>query len=282
MKNIIRVIIGLIELARPVNMLITALTVWVGGILAAGKEMILSPELILASIAAMLVGAGGNAINDAFDDDVDEFNRPNRPIPSERVDRNLAIAWASVLTAAGIIIGIMLSLTLGIFAFGIAVMLWLYSLMWKRSILVGNFTVAFCGAAAFIYGAIAGGNPTGGMWPALFAFLIHNGREIIKDIEDIEGDKMWGVMTLPVVSGPIVSQRIAASILFILAIVTMVPYYLRIYTIKYLIVVAAIVDLPLLIMIFLLWRGLEDEGLVRVSKTLKVLMLCGLVALYVG
>jgi geranylgeranylglycerol-phosphate geranylgeranyltransferase len=263
-------------------MLITALTVWVGGILAAGKEMIFSPELILASIAAMLVGAGGNAINDAFDDDVDEFNRPDRPIPSERVDRNVAIVWASVLTVSGIITGIIISPVLGISAFIIAVMLWFYSLFWKRSILVGNFTVACCGAAAFIYGAIATGNPIGGMWPALFAFLIHNGREIVKDIEDIDGDRVWGVMTLPVVSGPIVSQRVAASILFVLVVVTLIPYYLKIYSIKYLTIVAVAVDLPLLVIIFLLWRGLEDEGLVRVSRALKILMLCGLVALYVG
>jgi len=280
--NIIKVIIGLIELARPVNMLITALTVWIGGILAAGKEIMLSQELILASIAAMLVGAGGNAINDAFDDDVDEFNRPNRPIPSERVDRNVAITWASMLTISGIIIGMLISVTLGVGAFIIAVLLWLYSLLWKRSILVGNFTVAFCGAAAFIYGAIAVGNPAGGMWPSLFAFLIHNGREIVKDIEDIEGDKMWGVMTLPVVAGPVVSQRIAASILFILVIVTLIPYYLKLYSVNYLIAVVVAVDLPLLVMIFLLWRGLEDEGLICVSRVLKLLMIFGLAALYVG
>ena len=96
--KILKFIKGLIELVRPINMIITALSVWVGGILAASEDVKLNSVLILSAVAAALVAAGGNSINDAYDEDVDEFNRPDRPIPSGRVNQNFAIAWGGILT----------------------------------------------------------------------------------------------------------------------------------------------------------------------------------------
>lgn len=263
-------------------MIITALSVWVGGVLAVSEDVKLSSTLIVAAIAAALVAAGGNSINDAYDEDVDEFNRPNRPIPAGRVDRNFAIVWGGILTVAGVVIGFYLGKTLGLIASGVAVLLWFYSIFWKRSILIGNFTVASCGALTFVFGAVAVDNPVGGMWPALFAFLIHNSREIVKDIEDAAGDRSWGVMTLPVVAGPVVAQKVAASILFLLVGVTIIPYYLHLFSLNYLIIVSALVNLPLIVIIVMLWNEIGDKGLIRVSWILKLIMITGLIALYVG
>ncbi|MDP8239054.1 MAG: geranylgeranylglycerol-phosphate geranylgeranyltransferase [Candidatus Hatepunaea meridiana] len=282
MRKLFQFIVSIIEISRPLNLIITTLAVWIGGIIAGGKQFMMDQMLLTAAIAAALVAAGGNAINDAYDEDVDEFNRPDRPIPSGRLSTTTGFIWGWFLILAGVIISFTLSQSLGIMAIVVALLLWIYSLLWKRTILLGNFAVAFCGAMAFMFGAVAVGNPTGGMYPALFAFLMHIGREIIKDTEDISGDGMWGVMTFPVVTGGEKSQRIAGVILAMLVIITYIPYQLGIFSINYLIIVAIAVDLPLLVIIVFLWRGLEKNGLERVSAILKLTMITGLVALYVG
>lgn len=280
--KIIRFIWALIELARPVNVLITGLAVWIGGILAGGHFVMRDELLLRAALSAALIAAGGNAANDAYDEEIDMMNRPNRPIPSGRIGYVSALVWGGVLTLAGIIVGFWISSLLGGIAIGVSLLLWGYSQWWKQSILLGNFLVAFCGGAAFIYGAIAVGDPKSGMYPSLFAFLIHLGREIIKDVEDAFGDGLWGAMTLPVVAGRGAAQRISALMMMILIVVTFIPYLIKIYSIKYLIAVIILVDIPLLTLIILLFLEMGRDGLKRTSRVLKLIMIGGLFALFIG
>jgi len=283
MSKLIQYPVALIELTRPINMIITALTVWVGGILAGGRGFLLSETLILAAISAGLIAAGGNAVNDFFDEDIDRINRPNRPIPSGRVSYIVALIWGTLLMLSGIVLGFSLDLTLGIIALIVTLLLWLYSFWLKYTTLMGNFAVAFCGGLAFIYGAVAVDNPIQGMYPALFAFLIHIAREIIKDIQDISGDRIQGAMTLPIATGRRTAQRTAAGVLMLLIIATQVPYHLQSwYSLNYLILISVLVDLPLLILISILWHRLNLKQIGRVSLALKLIMIGGLVALYVG
>jgi 4-hydroxybenzoate polyprenyltransferase len=172
--------------------------------------------------------------------------------------------------------------SLGMIALTVAALLWMYSLWLKRTVLLGNFAIAFCGGMAFIYGAAAVEYPPGGMYPALFAFLIHLGREIIKDVEDVAGDRLCGAMTLPVVMGNRSALKGAAIVLISLIIATFIPYWVGKYSPTYLKLVVILVDLPLLLIILFLRKGLESRGLRRVSQALKLIMVGGLVALYVG
>ena len=71
----------------------------------------------------------------------------------------------------------------------------------KRIILLGNFIVAFLTGLAFIYGGIAVNNFKYAVIPAIFAFLINFIREIVKDMEDIEGDKSAGIFSFPYLYG---------------------------------------------------------------------------------
>ena len=89
-----------VDLIRPLNLVITALTVWVGGILASDTSHLLDGTLLMAALAAALVAAGGNAVNDAYDEDIDQINRPHRPLPSGRLDYIDAFKWGGGFLAA--------------------------------------------------------------------------------------------------------------------------------------------------------------------------------------
>ncbi len=273
---------SLLLIIRPGNVIITGSTVFVGGLIAGESGTIHIWGLVLASISAGLVAAGGNVFNDFYDIAVDLVNRPDRAIPSGRLSRSIAGLWGWVLTGAGLAIGFWVDVSLGIMASGVGVLLWLYNKILKRTYFWGNLSVAVCGGAAFIYGGFAVGKISSSFIPAIFAFLIHLAREIVKDIEDIAGDLTSGAKTIPIVSGTRVALIISAVVLIALALSTPLPYYLGDYSSKYLIIVTITVSLPLLVISTFMIRGLSSAGVKRISSILKIIMITGLVSLYIG
>jgi len=278
----LRTVSGLFELTRPLNTLITGLTVVIGGLIAGKATQIAPAPLIGAAIAAALVAAGANAMNDAYDAVIDMINRPDRPIPSGEVSRILAAFCGFVLTATGIFAGWRMSLSLGLVPLGVGILLWLYNSRLKRTPLTGNIVVAICGGLAFIYGGMAVGRVREALIPAGFAFLIHLGREIVKDVEDLPGDHAAGARTLPITAGRKTALAMASGVLILLALTTPLPYLAGIYGQVYLLLVASLTALPLLVIAYLLLRNPETKRLNRISFALKMIMLTGLASLYAG
>ena len=271
-----------LELVRPVNPLITALAVVVGGVLATGRHSLGEPRLWLAGLAAALVAAGGNALNDAYDAAADQINRPTRPVPSGRIAAKSAYQVGTLLVLSGTALGWVLSPVLGAIAAGVSLLLWGYNARWQHQPLVGNMVVAFCGGLPLVYGAIAMGEATGGIVPALFAFLAHLGREIVKDIQDVDGDLKVGARTLPIIIGELGSRRLAVAVLFLLVLLTPIPYLLKLNGMPYLTAVVILADLPLTITALDVWRNGTPRALRRASGNIKLAMLGGIIALYVG
>lgn len=270
------------NLSRPLNSLITGVTVVVGGLLA----VIGTPDvrLLLAGLSAALIAAGGNAINDVYDTAIDRINRPERPIPSGEVTSTQAVVWGTVWMLLGCLIGESLSPWLGLIALTVSLLLWGYSAKWKRMPLIGNVVVSLCGGLAFIYGAAAVGSVRMGFVPALFAFLIHLGREIVKDCEDEQGDRSDHARTLPIVVGKNLSLRLAGSVLFLLIVATVIAYQKYLYGIGYALIIGIGVDIPLLLIAVALWlRPDQTQSRMRlISNALKIIMLIGLIGLYIG
>lgn len=273
-------ILVFIELCRPVNCLFTGAVVWVGGILAGQPPPYFSPTLAFAALSAAFIAAGGNVYNDVRDKEIDRINRPDRPIPSGRVSIKSATVWCSLLITFGFIIGSLIHYQLGLIAAFTAVLLFDYSAHRSRSMLIGNIIVAFCAGLAFFYGALAIGNPLGGILPGLFAMLIHLGREIVKDTEDIEGDKALLAKTLPIVKGALFSQRVAAGVLLLLVLITIVPFVSRQFSDKYFYLMLPFVDVPLVIMCVMLSNVLDKKQLHVISVSLKAVMLSGLIVMF--
>ena len=269
-------------MCRPLNCAITALVVVAGAFLAHDSGLNLPGIVYWAALSAALVAAGGNALNDVYDYRIDKINRTDRPLPSGRIDRFSAVLWGIFLQVLGAATAYSLNRALGSVAVAVILILWLYSSSWKHVALAGNILIAACGALSFLYGAIAVSNPGSGLIPAVFAFLVHSGREIVKDAEDLRGDRLAGSRTLPVVIGSVAAQRVAALILIILVLSTAIPYQAGWYGKVYFMTVCLFVDAPLLIIIVYLVKGLDRRGLGWASLGLKIIMLTGLVSLYAG
>jgi len=271
---------GLVLLTRPVNVLIGAASVFVGALLTGRLQPTIN--VILACFSGALIMAAGNAINDYFDRHIDAVNCPHRPIPSGRVSPNRARALAMILFAFGFYVSIFVGSAAAAIAGFACLALVLYSLKLKRVCLAGNLLVSLLSASAFCYGAVAVGTWRAAIFPALFAFLFHLGREIIKDLEDREGDRVHGAATLPVRFGRTPALLVVTGVFTLLMAVTVLPYYQGVYDYDYFVTVLLGVDLIVALLLVALWRCSTDTCLHRVSVILKMDMIIGLVAIYVG
>ncbi len=270
-----------ILLLRPSNGIITIASVFVSCLLAGGNARHI-PAMLLASFAAGLIGGGGMVINDIFDVEIDRVNKPARPLPSGAVSGQAAAIFYALLTAVGLLLNLFLHPSAQAIALGAAVLIFFYSYMLKRTPLFGNLTVGLLTGLAFIYGGAAVGNIDRAIVPALFAFLINVGRELIKDMEDVEGDALHHAETFPVKYG-LKSASIVATA-FLLAVVgsTIIPFASHQYGIVYFIIVLVGVDCVIVFGLFSMWKDATPKNLNRLSTILKYDMLIGLLAIYLG
>jgi len=189
-----------IELTRPGNAVAAGLLTFTGAFVAGGVGDV--PWAVVAAVVATITATGGgNAINDYFDREIDAINRPDRPIPRGDISARGAL-WFS-LSLFGVAIAS--ALILPIVAVGIAVFNFLalvaYTELFKGLPGVGNVLVGYLTGSTFLFGGAAVGEPLGAV--ALFglAAVATLTREIVKDVEDIDGDREEGLRTLPIVIG---------------------------------------------------------------------------------
>lgn len=266
-------------LTRPLNCLITALSVYVGALTAGTPPFPLT--VLVAALSAALVTGAGNAFNDAMDIEIDRINRPQRPLPAGLLSRRAACCAALLLALAGWVLAVAISPLHSSLAGAVIGGLTIYSISLKNSILWGNISVALIASAAFPYGALATGDPGRSWIPAGFAFCFHLGREIVKDIEDVEGDRTRGDRTLPLRWGLWRAALIASFIYLFLVAFTLFPWFVDIYGLAYLLPVA-LVDL---LVLFVLFRLHASRGRLRdaaLGQTLKAGMFLGLLAIVAG
>ena len=282
-------LIAFLLLPRPLNGLITALSVGVG-LWTANAPPTWGPGLIAALSAALINGAG-NAFNDLIDIDIDRINRPDRPLPSGRISPFVAGVQTLALTLAGCLLGFWLSPWHGSIALGVALLLSLYSIFLKNSLLWGNILVAFVGALAFPYGALAAGD-LGRSWiPALFALLFHIGREIVKDIEDVAGDRLRGDHTLPLRWGRNRAGWIAAAVYLLLLAIAWIPFFAGLYGAAYALALAPVNGLVIYVLVQLYSRHAHPDNPAKIAagradhrlgRLLKIGMFLGLLAVVLG
>ena len=272
----------------------------------------LMPWWILTLLIVSVVGiaAGGYVINDYFDVKIDRINRPDNLVVTRIISRDAAMNLFYGLTAVGVIAGTVVawwahSWTLLFTYVVIPGLLWFYSASYKRMFLVGNLVVAFASAIVPLLVAIANADYlhhlyqnalayspivgelyvwTGGF--AAFAFLLTWVREIVKDIEDIEGDREMECRTLPIVWGDKVAKIIATILLVVIA--TLIVYILfavlpfshewKSLPTRY-VVFGLIV--PILCSIVLLWAANNRTEYHRVQTIIKFAMFMGMLFSYV-
>ena len=237
--------------------------------------------VIVAGMSGGLIAAGGNAINDFFDLKVDKINRPDRPLPRGIVTLEEAKSLWMYSSGAGLALSALLGVwNLIIASFWVAG-LYVYSRQLKGTVLVGNVTVALMTGLAFPFGAFVVDRPGLGLYPGLFAFLANLARELLKDVEDVDGDATANLETLPVKHGAGAGFLGATIVLGVLILFTIVPVIVGVYNYTYLLFVL-LVDLGLAYVGVSLWYDATVTNLRRLSLILKVCMVGGLFAIFVG
>lgn len=219
----------LLRLLRPLNLVLSLVGIAVGGILSVGAGVFEAPargSLLLAMVSGALVGAASNALNDVVDVEIDRHNRPDRPVASGAVSPEAARAVWIGLTVAGVVLGALVSWGVGAVALGSALLLWLYSVRLKGTPGLGNLVVAFVIALALMYGALAVGTVSSTVAVGVgMTFLITLAREIVKDVEDVEGDGAEGARTLAVTRGAWWTSRLALALIGLTLVLLPLPSF---------------------------------------------------------
>ncbi len=271
------------RLTRPMNMLLFVVGVVLGGLLTGGADVLegeMGLRLTLAALSAACIGGAANSFNDYADLDIDRINRPGRPLPLGHATPAEAVRLWMGLTAAGVVLGFVLSPLHGVIALASALLLVLYSTRLKGKPLVGNLIVASLVAAALVYGGLSAGSAEAALVGALLAFLTTLAREIAKDIEDEKGDRAQGARTLPLVWGRRRAAALAKGVTALAFVLVPVPYLLLGYAPLYLLVVLAAAA-ALLAALVRLHRPTPARACAA-STTLKWSMVLGIVALALG
>ena len=231
---------------------------------------------VLAFVAVFLVTAGGNVINDYFDVAIDKVNKPRRALPSGQITQRDALLYAITLT----LFGVALTLFMNLICLGLAMLnaalLVLYSWKLKRSALVGNLLIGYLTGSVFLFGGAA---VSAFFLPGMLflsAMLAITSREIVKDVEDLPGDKRAGASTLPIRYG--VAPSLAVATIFMLAAVAIspLPYVISIVGPAFLGIII-VADLILLYGLLLSWSAPS-----RATAVIKYGMLIVLLAYIIG
>ena len=270
-----------IALLRPSNFIITVASVFVSCILAGGR-IEQTPVMFLASLAAGLIGGGGMVVNDIFDVEIDRINKPMRPLPSGAISAGSAALFYASLSAVGLLLNLFLHPSAQFIASAAVVLIFFYSSTLKSTPLFGNLMVGFLTGLAFLYGGAAVGDMGRAIIPALFAFLINVGREVIKDMEDIEGDAKQSAVTFPIKYGMRAASLVAMAFLLAVVGATIIPFINHQYGVNYFVLVMLGVNCVIAFVLFSLWKDTSPKNLHRLSTILKYDMIVGLIAIYLG
>ncbi len=275
----------LLKLIRLHNCLLAGIGVWLGGYLTAAY--IHNYHLTLAALAAALVCGAGNAVNDFLDIEADKINHPSRPLPRGDLPLYLAILIAATFNIAALVLAALVNgAVLGVVFFAIILLL-AYNFSLKKMPLWGNLAVSLLGGLTFLTGALVYGYAEisalpGPLVPAIFAFLFHFGRELIKDIQDSRGDIRVNLRTLPIIAKRRNIIALVTLVYLLLICLTFIPMWSRWYNMKFNLIVIFLVDWPLLGSVFYLLLSSRAGRFRVVSSILKVLMLLGIIAFFLG
>ncbi|MEF8773077.1 geranylgeranylglycerol-phosphate geranylgeranyltransferase [Halodesulfurarchaeum sp.] len=266
---------GYLELLRPVNSVAAALLTLIGGFIAAGVTAN-QWHLGAAVLSTVFATGAGNTINDYFDRDIDRINDPERPIPRGDVHPKGALIWSAGLFAGAIV----LAITLPPVAILIAILNFMglvsYTILFKGHPGAGNALVAYLGGSTFLFGAAAVGAVWDGAVLFALAALSTFAREVIKDIEDIAGDRSEGLTTLPIAFGSGPAFGVASVALIGAVVASPIPYLTELFGLPYL----AVVGPADFLMLVALFKSRSDPG--TGHKWLKYGMFLAAVAFIVG
>lgn len=258
--------------------------------------------LLLISAASILIAAGGNIINDYFDLNIDKINKPHKLIVEKHISRRYAIFLHLLLSLAGIMCSVFVAHRLNILWLGMAntiavLLLFIYSASLKKKFLIGNILVSTLTAWVIMVLALPEYevlilDPQNknevfnkmfrlGILYASFSFIISVIREVIKDMEDVDGDRKYDCKTMPIVLGLNATKVFVAVWLIVLIALLIIA---QIYVIRFgwwLSIIYAICGLiiPLCIVLKKTFAAQSAANFHKLSSNIKWIMLAGILSM---
>jgi 4-hydroxybenzoate polyprenyltransferase len=257
-------------------------------------------ELAWLIAASVFIAAAGYIINDYFDLNIDQINKPGKNVFATVINRRWAIIWHFVFSLAGIAATI---LAVGIHKWylvlaniGCVALLWLYSTSFKRQLLVGNVVISLLTSWTVLIlffmftepsQAIVGHDESitklfrTAFLYAGFAFISSLIREAVKDMEDMEGDARYGCKTLPIVAG-MRATKIYVTIWVVVLLAAMV--ILQVYILQFrwwLAIVYSVpfVIVPLIYFLAKLSKAHTSDDFSSLSNLSKMIMFSGILSM---
>ena len=224
---------GLLTLIRPINSIMIGFAVLVG-IIITNPSLVFSEFSFVGFLIGFFISSYSMVINDIYDIDIDKINRPDRPLPSGRVTLNEAKLFSVFLLFIGISLSIIsiIRYDSSILIFFITIFFsfisWLYSYSLKKRGLIGNFIVAISMTIPFIFGGIIINGFTNVLLLSFstIAFLSGLGREIVKTIFDVKGDKSKHVNTISITLGVSNAAKLGGFLILCAVLVSIIPFVL--------------------------------------------------------
>lgn len=263
-------------------------------------------HFFLLVLSTVMIAAAGYIINDYFDVAIDRVNKPERLVIDKGVKRRVAMGAHTIINILALLIALYVSYQAGSMKLIIvhvlcAAGLWFYSTNFKRQFLIGNILISlFTALVPFvvglyellpvqkIYAEMIDETSLHEEWRfilgiSFFAFIVTLLREIIKDMEDVEGDEKYGCKTMPIVIGIKSSKNIS----ILLAIVTMI-FLVYFQSIKWsngnllgALYIGIALQLPFIYLIYKLITAKEKKDFKISGNVAKFIMLTGVCYLFV-
>lgn len=264
-------------------------------------------QFSLLVFSTICIAAAGYIINDYFDTQADLINKPKRVLVGIKISRRIAMILHAVLNIIGIGSGVYLAFYIDLPSLSLVFMiatglLWFYSTNYKRQFLVGNLSVAFLTGLVPLmvvlfeipllnkeYGEVMlRNNATFNYifaWVgafSFFAFLTTLIREVIKDAEDFEGDRAYGMKTIPIVLGSLWTKVLLVTLIagtaFMLIALLLKYIVFSVEPMDYisLIYFGLFLVLPLILLAIQVLSANSKKGFRRASGLIKLVMLAGI------
>jgi 4-hydroxybenzoate polyprenyltransferase len=259
-------------------------------------------SFLLLTFSLICIAAGGYAINDYFDLNIDLVNKPKRLVVDKTISRRWVILWHFIFSIVGIILGFYIDRTtstafIGIFNVFSVLLLFIYSTTLKKKFLIGNVLISILTAWSililwwaeqwyFFAKPSVANLDTHKLFRftilyAGFAFIISLIREVVKDMEDIDGDRKYGCKTMPIIWG-INSTKIFTLVWTIVLTATLLIIQLYVLFIGWWLTALygfICITLPLFQVIRLLVKAKISKDFHQISSLVKIIMFTGIVSM---
>jgi len=254
----------------------------------------------LICVSSVLIAAAGYIINDYFDLNIDQVNKPEKLVVDKVIKRRWTIFWHIAFSLTGVAIGFYVDYSTRIWLLGFSnaicvFLLFIYSTSLKRRFLAGNILISLLTSWVILVVAwceynhlikINSGLPADKILRdtflyAGFAFVISLVREVIKDMEDIEGDRKYGCKTMPIIWGINATKVFVAVWLMVLTgiLIIIQVYALRLGWQLSVIYSLLLIIAPLIWIFKKLYSAKTSEDFHRISTLIKFVMLTGILSM---